>query len=102
MPATIWSSASRCRQVIAASIAAFVAEHHVERPFVKRRRGRAQPQAPAGRVDDGERRMSRAEGFLSRWSRRKRDAERDSPSEPSLGPNDAEAKPVDGGERHPR
>jgi len=40
--------------VIAASIAAFVAEHHVERPFVTRRRGRAQPQAPAGRVDDGE------------------------------------------------
>ena len=39
---------------VAASIGAFVAEHHVERPFVKRRRGPAQPQAPAGRVDDGE------------------------------------------------
>ncbi len=39
---------------IAESIRAFVAEHHVERPFVKRRRGRAGSQAPAARVDDEE------------------------------------------------
>jgi hypothetical protein len=41
--------------------------------------------------------MSRAEGFLSRWSRRKRDADRDSQSEPSSPPREADAKPVDGG-----
>lgn len=31
-------------------VAAFVAEHHVERPFVKRRRDRADPQALARRI----------------------------------------------------
>ncbi len=39
---------------IAESIRGFIAEHHVERPFVKRRRGRAESQAPAARVDDEE------------------------------------------------
>jgi hypothetical protein len=34
--------------VIAAEIAAFIAEHHVERPFVKRRRGRAEPASRSG------------------------------------------------------
>jgi hypothetical protein len=32
---------------IAQEIGDFIAEHHVERPFVKRRRQRAEPQAPA-------------------------------------------------------
>jgi hypothetical protein len=45
--------------------------------------------------------MSRAEGFLSRWSRRKRDADRDSQSEPSSPPREADAKPVDGGGEAP-
>jgi hypothetical protein len=31
------------------AVAAFVAEHHVERPFVKRKRDRADPQALARR-----------------------------------------------------
>jgi hypothetical protein len=34
--------------VIAGEIAAFIAEHHVERPFVKRRRGRADPASRSG------------------------------------------------------
>ena len=41
--------------------------------------------------------MSRTEGFLSRWSRRKQDADRENQSEPSSEPSDADAKPVDGG-----
>jgi len=40
--------------------------------------------------------MSGAEGFLSRWSRRKQESEKDRPSEPSRGPNDSEIKPVGG------
>jgi Protein of unknown function (DUF3305) len=32
---------------VRAEIAAFIAEHHVERPFYKRQRGPADPQAPA-------------------------------------------------------
>jgi hypothetical protein len=39
---------------IAERIGAFVAEHHVERPFVKRRRGRGEPHAPARRGGDRE------------------------------------------------
>jgi hypothetical protein len=39
---------------IAERIGAFIAEHHVERPFVKRRRDRRGPEAPAHRRDDGE------------------------------------------------
>jgi hypothetical protein len=41
---------------IAERIGDFVAEHHVERPFVKRRRDRADPHAPARRADDWENR----------------------------------------------
>jgi hypothetical protein len=41
--------------------------------------------------------MSRTEDFLSRWSRRKRDADRESQSEPPSEPRDADATPVDGG-----
>ena len=37
--------------VIAEEIAGFITEHHVERPFIKRRRGRADP---ASRVGEGE------------------------------------------------
>jgi hypothetical protein len=39
---------------IAERIGEFVAEHHVERPFVKRRRDRAEPRGPARRADDEE------------------------------------------------
>jgi hypothetical protein len=43
-------------ELIRAAIAAFVAEHHVERPFFKRKRDRANPQALArgGRVREDE------------------------------------------------
>ena len=37
-------------QAVCAIVEAFVAEHHVERPFVKRKRERADPQALARRV----------------------------------------------------
>ena len=62
-----------------ARLEAFVAQHHVERMPHKRRRDRADPEAlghrPGGRRRRGGRRMSgREEGFLSRWSRRKRGA----------------------------
>jgi hypothetical protein len=40
--------------------------------------------------------MSSAEGFLSRWSRRKRESERERQSEPSSGPSAAEEAPVGG------
>jgi Protein of unknown function (DUF3305) len=40
---------------IIAKIGDFIAEHHVERPFVKRRRGDAKPQPRAGGADDEER-----------------------------------------------
>ena len=56
-------------------VAAFVAEHHVERPFVKRKRDRADPEALArGGRGKKDRRMSDPGKFLSRWSRRKREA----------------------------
>ena len=54
----------------------FVAEHHVEQPFFKRKRDRADPEAlarPRPR-SGGSTRMSEAENFLTRWSRRKREA----------------------------
>jgi Protein of unknown function (DUF3306) len=41
--------------------------------------------------------MRRAEGFLSRWSRRKRESEREAHSEPSPGPSDADVTPVGAG-----
>jgi len=40
-------------QAVCAIVEAFVAEHHVERPFVKRKRERADPQALARRVPLG-------------------------------------------------
>jgi hypothetical protein len=39
---------------IAARLGDFVAEQHVERPFIKRRRDEADPAAPARRAEDGE------------------------------------------------
>ena len=54
-PATIWSSRCRCRSRSATRSTAFVAEHHVEQPFFKRKRDRADPEALA-------RRGPRAEG----------------------------------------
>ncbi len=56
---------------------AFVAEHHVERQFFKRKRDRADPEALARRGPDArrQRRMS-DENFLERWSRLKREATR--------------------------
>ena len=45
-------------ETVRQTIAAFVAEHHVEQPFVKRKRDRANPEAMArrrhGGGDDGE------------------------------------------------
>ena len=52
------------------ALAAFIAEHHVEREFVKRKRDRANPEALARRSARGPN-MSEPENFLSRWSRRK-------------------------------
>lgn len=57
------------------TIAAFVAEHHVEREFVKRKRDRADPEALARRGPKiRETQMNDPENFISRWSRRKRQA----------------------------
>jgi hypothetical protein len=39
--------------LVAATIGDFIAEHHVERPFVKRRRARAEAQPPGQSGDDG-------------------------------------------------
>ena len=54
-------------------VAAFVAEHHVERAFSKRQRDRADPEAlgAARRRRNEEQAMSEPENFLERWSRRK-------------------------------
>jgi hypothetical protein len=41
-------------QAIAETVAAFVAEHHVERPFFKRQRERSEPDAPPRRKDGRE------------------------------------------------
>jgi hypothetical protein len=51
-------------------IDAFVAEHHVERPFHKRERDRADPEALARAP--AERARMTAGNFIARWSRRKR------------------------------
>ena len=40
--------------IIARTLADFIAEHHVERPFVKRRRDRAATDGHAGRAEDQE------------------------------------------------
>lgn len=42
-------------ETIRVAVAQFVAEHHVERKFVKRERGRANPEAMAGRSDRDDR-----------------------------------------------
>ena len=58
------------------AVARFIAEHHVERPFVKRRRQPAEP-TPARRGNgQGGRGMTAPENFVSRWARLKRDSER--------------------------
>ena len=67
---------------IEAEVAAFVEAFHVERPFFKRERDRADPEAlgprrAGGRREDEDRAMS--EDFLSRWSRRKREARVEEP-----------------------
>ena len=58
------------------SIAAFVAEHHVQQEFVKRKaRPRQSRGIGAPRPDGGRRsQVSDEEHFISRWSRRKREA----------------------------
>ena len=54
------------------ALEAFIAEHHVERPFYKRQRDRdgqpGRPQRSTGRPA-----MSDAENFVARWSRLKRE-----------------------------
>ena len=70
------------------AISAFIAEHHVEQVFVKRKRDRANPEA-LGRSHASPTRgsqMSDQEKFLTRWSRRKRDtakAEVEKPTAPA-------------------
>ena len=61
------------------AIAAFIAEHHVDRTFVKRKRDRADPEflGTARAVIAGRWRMNDPDNFLSRWSRRKREAKAD-------------------------
>ena len=66
-------------------VAAFVAEHHVERQFFKRKRDRADPEALARRALWRSRRMSDEEDFLTRWSRRKREARSAKPPQPEAG-----------------
>ncbi len=77
---------------IAAALAAFVAEHHVDRPFIKRKRDKADPEAwprapgPGARPDAARPARAGAEGvsrpddseggFLGRWARRKQEAQR--------------------------
>ena len=60
-----------------AVVEAFVAEHHVERPFVQAQaRPRRSGSAGAARADaEGSSAMSDPENFLTRWSRRKREAD---------------------------
>ena len=57
---------------IVEALEAFVAEHHVERPFFKRQRDRVTDSRPPRRRRRG-RAMSDAENFVARWSRRKRE-----------------------------
>ena len=63
-------------EAVRAVVEAFVAEHHVEQPFVKRKRDRADPEALArrGAAAEGSDAMNDPENFLTRWSRRKRTA----------------------------
>ena len=59
------------------ALEAFVAEHHVARPFFKRQRDRADPAEPR-RGDRRPQRRARAmsdDNFIARWSRLKREAE---------------------------
>ena len=55
-------------------VAAFVAEHHVERQFFKRKRDRARSGIAGAARLWRSRRMSGEDDFLQRWSRRKREA----------------------------
>ena len=59
---------------VAEKIGRFVAEHHVDRPFVKRRRD---PGADASFMPrrKGEREMMTPETFVSRWARLKRNSD---------------------------
>ena len=103
-------------QSVRAVIDGFVAEHHVERPFHKRKRDRADPEALARARTDAERaEMSDPENFIARWSRRKREVERQgeltkqevAPEQAERAAQEAEAKsspqassPLDHGESH--
>jgi hypothetical protein len=60
--------------IVRGAIEAFVAEHHVERPFFKRQRDRADPEALARRPPVEGAPVGGSENALSRWSRRKREA----------------------------
>ena len=81
------------------AVAAFVAEHHVEQPFVKRKRDRANPEAMARRDARRRSRMSEPENFLTRWSRRKRVAEE--PDRPAPATEAAPEKPRTGRRARP-
>jgi hypothetical protein len=59
------------------TIASFIAEHHVERTFVRRKRNRADSEALARRVRSIGAPISNDPDFLARWSRRKRVAATD-------------------------
>jgi hypothetical protein len=59
------------------TIASFIAEHHVEPTFVKRRRNRADPDAWYRAARNTGATMSNDPDFLARWSRRKRVAATD-------------------------
>ncbi|MEI9806346.1 MAG: DUF3305 domain-containing protein [Pseudolabrys sp.] len=61
-------------EAIQLTVAAFVAEHHVEQPFVKRKRDPRRSRGAGAARDRIRRRsrMSEPENFLNRWSRRKR------------------------------
>jgi hypothetical protein len=59
------------------TIASLIAEHHVEPPFVKRKRNRADPDAWHRAARNTGATMSNDPDFLARWSRRKRVAATD-------------------------
>ena len=100
------------------AVAAFVAEHHVEQAFVKRKRDRADPESlgrrPPARVEttnDRARKFLRTLKFCERWSRKKTAAAReiaDAPATPPRGdetptpPSVANAEPPEQAAPRPR
>ena len=81
---------------------AFIAEHHVEQLFVKRKRDRAEPRPPSrprGREETdrakpigGRGSMNDPESFLSRWSRRKRETSQEAAAADPPAATDAPAQ----------